>query len=125
MVYPPQPIVQGEILGTLIDKADLQGYVPPEDVTELCPTDDEERILKIFTALRRLGVEIINENDENEISDPLPGSLEDSPYDPVYNLEHISADDTVWCPTSSWEISSACALSAAACRRSFTIPAAK
>jgi len=82
-------------MGALIDKADLQGYITPEDVADLCPADDEERVLKILSALRRLGVEVINESDEIEISEPPPGSLGDSPYDPVYNLEHISADDTV------------------------------
>ena len=95
MVYPSQQLVQGEVLGALIDKADLQGYVTPEDVVDLCPSDDEERVLKILTALRRLGVEIINESEEAEISEPPPGSMGDSPYDPIYNLEHISADDTV------------------------------
>jgi RNA polymerase primary sigma factor len=95
MVYPPQQSVQGEVLGALIDKADIQGYVTPEDVADLCPADDEERVLKILSALRRLGVEIVNENDESEINEPPPGSLGGSLYDPVYNLEHISADDTV------------------------------
>jgi len=95
MVYPSQQLVQGEVMGALIDKADLQGYITPEDVADLCPADDEERVLKILSALRRLGVEVINESDEIEISEPPPGSLGDSPYDPVYNLEHISADDTV------------------------------
>ena len=95
MVYPSQQLVQGEVMGALIDKADLQGYITPEDITDLCPADDEERVLKILSALRRLGVEVINESDEIEISEPPPGSLGDSPYDPVYNLEHISADDTV------------------------------
>ena len=95
MVYPSHQIVRGEVLGALIDKADLQGYITPEDVADLCPSDDEERILKILTALRRLGVEIINENEESEINEPPSGSLGGSPYDPVYNLEHISADDTV------------------------------
>jgi RNA polymerase sigma factor (sigma-70 family) len=95
MVYPSQQLVQGEVMGALIDKADLQGYVTPEDVVDLCPSDDEERVLKILTALRRLGVEIINENEEIELNEPPPGSMGDSPYDPIYNLEHISADDTV------------------------------
>jgi len=93
MVYPRQEIAQGEVLGTLIEKADVQGYLTTDDILDLCPEDDEERVRGLLASLRRSGVEIVDE-EESAIADQSPdtGSFH---YDPTYNLEHISADDTV------------------------------
>jgi RNA polymerase primary sigma factor len=92
MVYPRQQNTQGEIMGALLEKADVQGYLTTEDVFDLCPADDDERVLSILNNLRRSGVEVVDE-EGNET----PQSAEANPfqYDPIYNLEHISADDTV------------------------------
>lgn len=92
MAYPRQPIVQGEILGALLEKADVQGYLTTEDVFDLCPAEDDDRVLSLLSILRRSGVEIIDEDSSDISSSQEPDSF---PYDPIYNLEHISADDTV------------------------------
>ena len=93
MVYPNRRVQNGEILGGLLEKADLQGFLTPEDVLEAFPaeSDDEELIASLFLALRRQGVEIVTEEEDGDQgsseSDLLTGQ--------VLNLEHISADDTV------------------------------
>ena len=93
MVYPNRRVQNGEILGSLLEKADLQGFLTPEDVLEAFPSesDDDELIASLFLALRRQGVEIVTEEEDSDQgsseSDMLTGQ--------VLNLEHISADDTV------------------------------
>jgi RNA polymerase primary sigma factor len=93
MVYPNRRVQNGEILGSLLEKADLQGFLTPEDVLEAFPTesDDEELIASLFLALRRQGVEIVTDEEDGDQgtseSDLLTGQ--------ALNLEHISADDTV------------------------------
>jgi len=93
MVYMRQETQQGEILGALLEKADVQGYLTTEDILDLCPVEDDERALILLTALRRLGVEIVDEDDNSET--PAVGEVGSYQYDPMFNLEHIAADDTV------------------------------
>jgi RNA polymerase primary sigma factor len=93
MVYPSQQSLQGQILGNLLEKADIQGYLSHEDVLDLCPVEDDERIISLLNALRRLGVEIVEE-EENSFS-PSTNDINSFSYDPMFNLEHIAADDTV------------------------------
>jgi RNA polymerase primary sigma factor len=99
----PQSIKK-EALGTLLEKADLQGYLTTEDIAVVFPWDgeDEERMLELFALLRRRGVEILLEED-NDV-EPDPSRLELSESDLVEpsiensmfaTLEHISADDSV------------------------------
>ncbi len=93
MVYPNRRVQNGEILGGLLEKADLQGYLTPDDVMEAFPADneDEELVSNLFAALRHQGVEILVEEDDTDQTtsdgDPLSGH--------PLNLEHIAADDTV------------------------------
>ncbi len=96
--------VRGEALGTLLEKADLQGYLTSEDIAVVFPWDeeDEERMLELFTLLRRRGIEILLEeeleaepdssNVELSASDLAARSVEASFF---ASLEHISADDSV------------------------------
>jgi RNA polymerase primary sigma factor len=92
MVYPRQQTMQGEILGALLEKADVQGYLTTEDVLDLCPADDDERVLSILTSLRRSGIEIV---DEETNENPQAQENDSFQFDSLHNLEHISADDTV------------------------------
>jgi RNA polymerase primary sigma factor len=93
-----------EALDTLLEKADLQGYLTTGDIMEVFPWDgeDDERLLELFGMLHRQGVEIVVE----EYSEPEPdlSKIETSPMDfnsspldaaLLPNLENISADDSV------------------------------
>jgi RNA polymerase primary sigma factor len=94
MAYPEQLTHAGGVIGNLLEKADLQGYLTPEDITELIPDsmDDLDKINNIILALQRRGVEIIMEEDEPGTA---PEGDSSTSFDPILNLEHISTDDTV------------------------------
>src|SRR5512133_1967669 len=54
-----------EILSMLLEKADVQGYLTTEDLMEFYPqvSDDAERLEQIVLALRRRGVDILDQED--------------------------------------------------------------
>jgi RNA polymerase primary sigma factor len=93
-----------EALETLLEKADVQGYLTTGDILDVFPWDgdDDDRLVELFGILHRKGVEIILEEE----ADPEPdfSKLENSSMDlnasgleaPVLpNLENISTDDSV------------------------------
>jgi RNA polymerase primary sigma factor len=95
---------RGQALGSLLEKADTQGYLTSEDIAVAFPWqgEDEERLLELFALLRRRGIEILLE-EEFEL-EPDPARLEMSVADLAApsietgffsTLEHISADDSV------------------------------
>ena len=93
MAYPEQYSHPNEIFGSLLEKADVRGYLTPEDIIELFPdgSDDLDKVNHIILALQRHGVDVILEEE-----DPASSSDSDSlVLEPVMNLEHISTDDTV------------------------------
>jgi len=99
--HPPH---QPEALDTLLEKADLQGYLTTGDIMEVFPWDgeDDERLLELFGMLHRQGVEIVIEEDsepEPDLSklETSPMDFNSSPLDTALlpNLENISADDSV------------------------------
>ena len=93
MAYPEQYSHPSEIIGSLLEKADVRGYLTPEDIIELFPdgSDDLDKVNNIILALQRHGVDVILEEE-----DPASSSDSDSlVLEPVMNLEHISTDDTV------------------------------
>ncbi len=85
-----------ETLAVLLEKADLQGYLTTDDLMEVCPdvTRDSERLDAIMLALRRRGVDILDQNDAEEITEEeeLDSSNEFNPY---ADLSPISSDDTI------------------------------
>jgi len=96
--------VRGEALGTLLEKADLQGYLTSEDIAVAFPwdEDDEERLLELFALLRRRGIEILLEEELEAEPDPSRIDINTadltrpSPEAGFFaSLEHISADDSV------------------------------
>jgi RNA polymerase primary sigma factor len=93
MAYPEQYTHPSEIMGNLLEKADIRGYLTPEDIIELFPdgSDDLEKVGSIILALQHHGVEVILDDDDVN-SAPEGDSLV---LEPVMNLEHISSDDTV------------------------------
>ena len=95
---------QVEAIDTLLEKADLQGYLTTGDIMEVFQTDgdDDERLLELFGILHRQGVEIVIEEEAEP--EPDLSKLEASPLDfnnatietsLLPSLESISADDSV------------------------------
>ena len=88
-----------ETLNLLLDKANVQGYITTDDVVEVYPgiRGNGDRMQSIMTALRRRGVEVVEDNDngskkhdEGE-NDGIPTSDMD-----VYKLDNSSpGDDTI------------------------------
>jgi RNA polymerase primary sigma factor len=99
----PQPQKQ-EALDTLLEKADLQGYLTTGDILEVFPWDgeDDERLLELFGLLHRQGIEIVIEEEaepEPDLAklDPAGLDFNASSLDTALlpGLENISADDSV------------------------------
>ena len=95
MAYPGKSLEKGEALGALLEKAEIQGYLTTEDITEIYPWGgaDDERLNDVIAYLRRQGIEITD-----ELTDVSQSAYADSsPLDIGSNLtlEHISTDDTV------------------------------
>jgi RNA polymerase primary sigma factor len=104
MVNPIQHPQELQALDTLLEKADLQGYLTTGDILEVFPWDgeDDEHLLELFGLLHRQGVEIVVEEDPD--AEPDLTKLDGSPNDfnpstletPLLpGLENISADDSV------------------------------
>ena len=84
-----------EILSMLLEKADVQGYLTTEDLMEVYPnvSEDRERLEAILVALRRRGVDILDQEDEGSF-DEMDDGLDDSPTIQT-DLSRISTDDTI------------------------------
>ena len=104
MLRPQSQPQKLEVLDTLLEKADVQGYLTAGDILEVFPWDgeDDERLLELFGLLHRQGVEIVLEEEnepEPDLSKMDVSSLEynsSSPETRVFpTLENISADDGV------------------------------
>lgn len=82
-----------EIFSMLLEKADVQGYLTTDDLIEVYPdiSRDVERFEAIILALRRQGIDFVDEieSEEDEVS-----SLADSPAVSA-DLAAISSDDTI------------------------------
>ncbi len=96
MAYPGLLIQDIEILDTLLNKADLQGYLTTEDVTEVFSEEDEDQLQGLILALQQQGIDILGEGDEviaklfeGESERFFPGKS------PFQDFEHIATDDTV------------------------------
>jgi RNA polymerase primary sigma factor len=95
VTYPGRRKKSSEILGLLLEKADVQGYLTTEDLMEVYPNGDEdtEHLNAIVLALRRRGVDILDREADFDFSED--DSLPQSDLDPYADLERISTDDTV------------------------------
>jgi RNA polymerase primary sigma factor len=95
MAYPGRQLQKGEVVHILLEKAELQGYLTTEDITETCPSwgdEDEEKLAEIIIYLRHQGVDIADEGLELNFR-----SYDESPIesDSSNVLESISSDDSV------------------------------
>jgi len=77
----------------LLEKASVQGYLTVDDLVEVYPdvSSDAERFEAILMALRRRGVELMDEDSEEEAEFSYPTS----DLNPYVDLTPISSDDTV------------------------------
>jgi RNA polymerase primary sigma factor len=97
MATPYQANNQHQALGNLLEKADLKGYLTPEDVVEAasCDEEDDERLHDLFNALRRRGIEILEETEpplESGANETDPALLDPNIFT---SLDHISPDDSI------------------------------
>jgi len=86
-----------EILSMLLEKADVQGYLTTDDLIEVYPdvTQDGERLQAMVGALRRRGIDFLdNEMDSGLKDDDLLGES-DSDFEPITSIEAVSSDDTI------------------------------
>jgi RNA polymerase primary sigma factor len=81
----------------LLEKADVQGYLTTEDLMELYPqvSEDADRLEAIVLALRRRGVDILDQEDPEISYDETEENLIEGEADPFVDLSRISSDDTV------------------------------
>jgi RNA polymerase primary sigma factor len=96
VTYPGRRRQNTEILGMLLEKADVQGYLTTEDLMEHYPNgeEDAEHLSAIVIALRRRGVDILDRESEFDLGED-DEHLPQSDFDPFVDLERISTDDTV------------------------------
>ena len=94
MVDPASKTKNSEILQLLLDKVEVKGYLTTDDLMEACPEGDDDSgdLEHIIKALQKEGVEIYDQDMENE--DEIDPSLE-SDFKPFADLKAISSDDTI------------------------------
>jgi RNA polymerase primary sigma factor len=87
-------VSRGQALTILLEKADLQGYLTREDITEIYPDDvrDKKELSILIHSLQGQGVDIADDLDEFELNAQLDFSDETKNYG---SLENIGTDDTV------------------------------
>lgn len=97
MTNPGRHKRNNEILSMLLEKADVQGYLTTEDLMELYPqvSEDADRLEAIVLALRRRGVDILDQDDQESVFEENDDVLSGSDFDPFVDLTRISSDDTV------------------------------
>lgn len=94
MANPARRRKNTQILGMLLEKADVQGYLTTEDLMEAYPevSADAERLEAVMMALRRRGIEFLD--GSSDIADS-SDELGDSDFDPYTDLAPLSSEDTI------------------------------
>jgi RNA polymerase primary sigma factor len=86
-----------DVIGELLEKAEVQGYLTTDDILDLLPEAEEtlEQLEEIFILLHETGVEVYDNDDadvdEDQDISAMVGEFDDEGYD----LAGISSDDTV------------------------------
>lgn len=91
---PGRGKLDAECFSLLLEKADIQGYLTTDDLMEVCPDvhQDAEHLEAILTALRRRGVDIMDQEAVPEETDEeLPGS----DLDPTVAVEPSYGEDSI------------------------------
>jgi RNA polymerase primary sigma factor len=81
----------------LLEKADVQGYLTTEDLMELYPqvSEDADRLEAIVLALRRRGVDILDQEDAEAPLEESEENITEIDTEAFVDLTRISSDDTV------------------------------
>lgn len=92
------PVVRkknNRVLETLLEKAEIQGYLTMDDLIEIAPgaSKDTERLETLLNALHRKGVELMDSDpfDMDEEAE----DIELNDLDPYSNLLPVASDDTI------------------------------
>jgi RNA polymerase primary sigma factor len=96
MASASRRIRKTDVIRLLLEKADVQGYLTTEDLMEAYPeiTNDADRMESILMALRRQGVDVLDDEDNSHANEDYGSPPSDmDPYSA--NLETISSDDTI------------------------------
>ena len=95
MAYPAQHTAGSEILSTLLEKADVQGYLTTEDILEFYTWGkvEDDKVNDLMVELRHQGVEITEEDDESNLGEM--GNAPDRITDPFFMFDHIAPEDIV------------------------------
>lgn len=83
-----------EILGMLLEKADIQGYLTTDDLMEFYPdvSQDAEHLEGIVMALRRRGVEFLDQESDPAYTE---SDYDGAEFENFSNLEPVSSEDTI------------------------------
>jgi RNA polymerase primary sigma factor len=88
-----------DVIGELMEKAEVQGYLTTDDILDLLPEAEEtlEQLEEVFILLNEAGIEVYdNQADaggEDQVSNDANNGYEGEDGD--YDLARISSDDTV------------------------------
>ncbi len=89
------------VIGELLERAELQGYLTTDDILDLLPEAEEtlEQLEDIFISLHEVGIEVYDDkadaDAEEEQALNIPASGYGTDDDETYDLSRISRDDTV------------------------------
>ncbi len=88
-----------ELMSTLLEKADSQGFLTTDDILEALPDADEamDQLEDIFLGLNAAGVEVFGDKPGDVDLDKLDEDeeLDDDDDDDAFDLSGVSSDDTV------------------------------
>jgi RNA polymerase primary sigma factor len=86
---------RNEVLNILLEKAGVQGYLTTDDLMEVAPDFDSERMSVIMTVLRRRGVDVLDTDGEYD-SPVVESSIPETGYESWANpVEAVLIEDTV------------------------------
>lgn len=83
----------GDVIHVLLEKADVVGYLTIDDIMQIFPEggEDSERLNSVINALRRRGVELVDDDMSDDDADPFSSTE----FDPYVDMTAISTSDTV------------------------------
>jgi RNA polymerase primary sigma factor len=93
MATPGKQTIHAEVLVTLLEKADLQGFLTVDDVLEACEgeTGLTGQTARLFSLLRHQGVEVLDEEENGSPSLDQAAALEEG----AQPLEAVPVDDNI------------------------------
>jgi len=88
-----------DVIGELLEKAEVQGYLTTDDILDLLPEAEEtlEQLEEIFISLHEVGIEVYDDKADAEEQQTLTVTVSgcETDGDETYDLSRVSSDDTV------------------------------